>query len=38
MAKSTINSTVMGKAYEFACIKAIEKLVKSVRQIEIIVV
>ena len=36
MAKSTINSTIMGKAYEFACIKALEKLLKKVRPIEII--
>jgi len=36
MAKSTINSTIMGKAYEFACIKALEKLLKNVRPIEII--
>jgi len=34
--KSTINSTIMGKAYEFACIKTLEKLLKNVRPIEII--
>ncbi|MDR0300748.1 MAG: HaeIII family restriction endonuclease [Treponema sp.] len=36
MAKSAINSTIMGKAYEFACIKALEKLLKNVRPIEIV--
>lgn len=36
MAKSTIKSTIMGKAYEFACIMALEKLLKNVRPIEIV--
>jgi len=36
MPKSAIKPTVMGKAYEYACILAIEKILKDIRQIEII--
>ena len=36
MPRTNINPTVMGKAYEFACVKALKKLVESVRPIEII--
>ncbi|MCL2805299.1 MAG: HaeIII family restriction endonuclease, partial [Treponema sp.] len=36
MSKSTIKSTVMGKAYEYACIIAIEKLLRKIRPLEIV--
>jgi len=36
MPKSTIKSTIMGKAYEYACIIAIEKLLKKIRPLDII--
>jgi len=36
VAISTINSTIMGKAYEFACIKAFETLLIKIRPLEII--
>jgi len=35
MPKSTIKPTVMGKAYEYACIMALEKILKDIRPIEI---
>ena len=36
MANSTINSTIMGKAYEYACILAIKELLINVRPVEIV--
>ncbi|MDR1694545.1 MAG: HaeIII family restriction endonuclease [Lactobacillaceae bacterium] len=36
MVKSTINSTIMGKAYEYACVLALSELLEDVRLFEII--
>jgi hypothetical protein len=36
MSKSTIKPTVMGKAYEYACILALKDILKDIRPIEII--
>ena len=36
MAKSTINSTIKGKAYEYACVLALQEIVAPIRPIEII--
>ncbi len=34
--RSTINSTIKGKAYEYACLTALVEMVKSIRPIEIV--
>lgn len=36
MSKSTEQSTIMGKAYEFACLCAIENIVSLKRPVEIV--
>jgi hypothetical protein len=36
MPSTSINPTVMGKAYEYACVKALKELLESIRPIEII--
>jgi len=36
MPRKSLNPTVMGKAYEFACVKALKELLENIRPIEII--
>lgn len=36
MTKSTLQSTIMGKAYEYACVLSLENMLTNVRPIEII--
>ena len=36
MTKSTIKSTILGKAYEYACVLALSDLLKGIRPITIV--
>ena len=36
MPKTSINPTIMGKAYEFACVVALKEILDNIRPIEII--